>query len=127
MNLMHFVQQGGVFMVPLLALSVLAMAVALERALYFANLDWGGEAFRQRLLSLLGEGKQEEAGNWLRGKRGAVASTALAGAWVAPTAGVTTCTCAWTALVTGTDRAAGRPASVRCSAAPQPRVRAVRT
>ena len=60
MNLMHFVQQGGVFMVPLLALSVLAMAVALERALYFANLDWGGEAFRQRLLSLLGEGKQED-------------------------------------------------------------------
>jgi biopolymer transport protein ExbB len=78
MSLMHFVQQGGVFMIPLLMLSVLAMAVALERALYFASLDWGGEAFRQRLLGLLGEGKLEEAGTWLRGRRGAVAGTALA-------------------------------------------------
>lgn len=78
MKLMSLVEQGGVFMVPLLILSVLSMAVAIERSLYFANLEWGGEAFRQRLLNLLGEGRLEEAGNWLSSKRGAVASTAQA-------------------------------------------------
>ncbi len=65
-------------MVPLLILSVLSSAVALERALYFANLEWGGAAFQQRLLTLLREGKPSEAASWLGSKRGAVATTALA-------------------------------------------------
>lgn len=77
MNLMHLIQQGGVFMLPLLGLSVLSMAVAMERALYFASLEWGGESFRQRLLALLSEARLEEAGNWLAGLRGPVANTAL--------------------------------------------------
>jgi len=78
MNLMHLIQQGGVFMLPLLALSVLSMAVTIERALYFASIEWGGERFRQRLMALLSEGKQEEAGSWLGGLRGPVSHTALA-------------------------------------------------
>ncbi|MFN8612227.1 MAG: MotA/TolQ/ExbB proton channel family protein [Vulcanimicrobiota bacterium] len=78
MNLLTFVQQGGVFMLPLVFLSLLSMAVGLERMLYFANLNWGGEAFRNRLLGLLREGKEAEAIAWLQGLRGAVAGTALA-------------------------------------------------
>lgn len=78
MKLMSLVEQGGVFMVPLLLLSLLATAVAIERSLYFAALEWGGESFRQRLLGLLGEGRLEEAEGWLRPKKGAVATTALA-------------------------------------------------
>ena len=77
MNITHFVQQGGVFMVPLLSLSVLAMAVTIERALYFASLEWGGEPFRRRLLGWLSEGKTEEAERWLGSRKGAVAGTAL--------------------------------------------------
>lgn len=78
MNLLHFAQQGGIFMLPLLVLSLLSMAVGLERTLYFANLHWGGESFRQRLSALLREGKEAEALQWLSGKRGAVTGTALA-------------------------------------------------
>lgn len=78
MSLLHFAQQGGVFMFPLIFLSLLSMAVGLERAFYFANLEWGGEAFRRRLITLLREGKADEAVLWLKGLRGAVAGTALA-------------------------------------------------
>ncbi|MBS2036435.1 MotA/TolQ/ExbB proton channel family protein [bacterium] len=78
MNLVHFVQQGGIFMVPLVFLSLLSMAVGFERMLYFANLNWGGEAFRARLAGLLREGKEAEAIAWLQGLRGAVSGTALA-------------------------------------------------
>ena len=78
MNLLHFAQQGGIFMVPLVFLSLLSMAVGLERLIYFANLNWGGEAFRTRLAGLLREGKEAEAIAWLQGMRGAVAGTALA-------------------------------------------------
>lgn len=78
MNLVNFVQQGGIFMVPLVLMSLLSMAVGFERMLYFANLNWGGDAFRTRLLGLLREGKEAEAMAWLQGLRGAVSGTALA-------------------------------------------------
>ncbi|MBN9416885.1 MAG: MotA/TolQ/ExbB proton channel family protein [Candidatus Eremiobacteraeota bacterium] len=80
MNLFQFAQQGGIFMVPLILLSLLSMAVGLERTFYFANLHWGGDVFRNRLVGLLREGKEAEAIQWLQGLRGAVAGTALAGA-----------------------------------------------
>lgn len=79
MNLLHFAQQGGIFMIPLVLLSLLSMAVGLERTFYFANLHWGGDTFRERLAGLLREGKETEALQWLQGMRGAVAGTALAG------------------------------------------------
>lgn len=79
MNLGTLIQEGGVFMLPLLALSVVALAIVFERALYFANLEWGGEGFRRQLAQLIGSGKRDEALAWLSRMRGPVAGTAVAG------------------------------------------------
>jgi biopolymer transport protein ExbB len=79
MTILHFAQQGGVFMYPLIILSLLSLAVGIERTFYFANLEWGGEAFRARLVKLLSENKIEEAIRWLQGLRGPVAAISLVG------------------------------------------------
>lgn len=65
-------------MFPLLALSVVALGVVLERAIYFASLEWGGSSFRTRLLELVRQNKVQEAQAWLSGLKGAVANTAQA-------------------------------------------------
>ena len=79
MNVVHVLQQGGVAMVPLLLLSILAMTVTLERTLYFASLEWGGGPFGGRLREFLRLGKVPEAILWLTGLNGAIASIAAAG------------------------------------------------
>lgn len=70
MNLVNLFQQGGIFMIPLFGLSILGLAVAIERALFFAGLEWGGENFRDKLRSLLNEGQEQQALQWLAGLRG---------------------------------------------------------
>lgn len=78
MTLGDLFRQGGVFMIPLLAASVLAVAVFLERLLYFMRLEGGKEGFQQRLGDLIRAGRRAEAITWLQSLRGPVPGTALA-------------------------------------------------
>lgn len=66
-------------MIPLLGLSILALAVIFERALYFANLEWGGPRLRDQLSTMLGAGQHSEAIAWLSRLRGPIPNTAIAG------------------------------------------------
>lgn len=74
----NLLQQGGIFMVPLLIASVLAVAIVLERFYYYVRLQPGNDAFRRQLREYLYNGKIAEAQQWLRGLRGPVPATALA-------------------------------------------------
>lgn len=73
------IHQGGIFMIPLLLGSVVALGVAFERIVYYLRLESGGQAFRDRLLERVRAGKRAEALEWLRGLRGPVPATAIAG------------------------------------------------
>lgn len=72
------IEQGGIFMIPLLLASVLALAIGLERLVFFLSLERGGEAFREGLLQAIRSGRCPETLESLRPKRGVVAATALA-------------------------------------------------
>ena len=65
-------------MFPLLAASVIAVAVVIERFVYYCTLESGNAAFRTRLRSLILAGRTEEALQWLRGLKGPVPVTAIA-------------------------------------------------
>ncbi|MBS2040902.1 MotA/TolQ/ExbB proton channel family protein [bacterium] len=79
MNILKFVSQGGLAMLPLLALSVIALAVVLERTLFFASLEWGGRDFRLRLREYVRHNRIPECALWLTGLRGAISGVAQAG------------------------------------------------
>lgn len=72
------VQQGGIFVAPLLLASVVAVAVAIERVVYFLSLEAGGEAFRDKLRGHIRSGDTAGAIAWLKTLRGPVPVTALA-------------------------------------------------
>ena len=78
MNLVHLLQQGGIFMIPLLLGSVLTIGLCIERTLYFSGLQRGGVDFLARLQELLNQGKRAEAVEWLRKLHGPVPATAMA-------------------------------------------------
>lgn len=78
MTLGDLFRQGGVFMIPLLAASVLALAVFLERLIYFLRLEAGKDSFQQRLIDLVRAGRRADAITWLQSLRGPVPATALA-------------------------------------------------
>lgn len=78
MTLIQLLEQGGIFMIPLLLGSLLTVAVCVERAVYFASLQAGSTGFLQRLQALVSQGSLSEAGQWLRGLRGPVPTVALA-------------------------------------------------
>lgn len=71
--------QGGWVMLPLLLGSVIVVAVILERLWYFAQLEWGGDAFTSRLQQLLSQGKRDEALVWLEKLRGPIPAIVAAG------------------------------------------------
>lgn len=79
MQLLKVIQQGGIFMVPLLFLSTVALGVIMERIFFFAQLDWAGPEFEARLREFVRQRRTGEAVLWLTGLRGAVAGTAAAG------------------------------------------------
>ena len=79
MNLVTVIQQGGIFMIPLLLLSIIALSVALERIFFFSSIEWGGAEFQARLREFIRQGRTGEAVLWLTGLRGAFAGTAAAG------------------------------------------------
>lgn len=73
----HTLQQGGVFMVPLLIASIWALTIALERLFYFATIEGGSPAFREKLRQLASGRQIEQAIQWLVGQKGPVASHSL--------------------------------------------------
>lgn len=79
MNVLKLVSQGGLAMMPLLVLSVIALAIVLERTLFFASLEWGGRDFRLRLREYVRQRRLSECVLWLTGLRGAVVGVAQAG------------------------------------------------
>ena len=70
--------QGGVFIAPLLLVSVMAVAAVIERVVFFVGLERGGESFRAELREHIKKDQVEMAVRWLRGLRGPVPVTALA-------------------------------------------------
>ena len=79
MNILKLVSQGGLAMMPLLVLSVIALAIVLERTLFFASLEWGGRDFRLRLQEYIRQRKLPECVLWLTGLKGSVVGVAQAG------------------------------------------------
>jgi biopolymer transport protein ExbB len=76
--MMHLLQQGGVFiMIPLLLASVVAVGISLERVVYFASIEWGGDSFRAKLRQLLSGGQLEQAQQYAVSLKGPVAAHAL--------------------------------------------------
>jgi biopolymer transport protein ExbB len=59
-------------MVPLLLASVLALALSLERVIYFARLESGGNVFLERMRAIIKDGKLTDGIAWLRGLAGPV-------------------------------------------------------
>ena len=78
MSLGQLLQQGGIFMIPLLLGSIITIAICIERCLFFYSLERGGVEFLRRLQELLSKGDRAGAIEWLRGLQGPVPSTALA-------------------------------------------------
>lgn len=79
MNVLKLVSQGGLAMLPLLVLSVIALAIALERTLFFASLEWGGRDFRLRLHEYARQRRFSECILWLNGLKGSVVGVTQAG------------------------------------------------
>lgn len=79
LSLADLIHQGGVFMIPLLLGSVVAVAVSFERLVYFLRLEAGMEPFRHRIVDMVRAGQRKEAMEMLRGRRGPVPQVALAG------------------------------------------------
>lgn len=59
--MLALLSQGGIFMIPLLLGSALALGIGLERAWLFARLPASGRPFRQELDRLLERGETEQA------------------------------------------------------------------
>ncbi len=62
------IAEGGIYMGPLLLASALAIAVGLERAVYFSRLAPGDASFRAELARLLGQGDLEGAAQLAQGE-----------------------------------------------------------
>lgn len=60
-NLFTLFQKGGFAMWPLLACSIIGVAIIVERAIYFWRLRLNYEEFRSQIKQLLGRGKVKEA------------------------------------------------------------------
>ena len=84
MNVLKLVSQGGLAMMPLLVLSVIALAIVLERTLFFASLEWGGRDFRLRLHEYVRQRRLPECVLWLTGLRGAVVGVAQGDSYNVP-------------------------------------------
>ena len=79
MNVLHLIHQGGLCMLPLLAMSIVALALCLDRALYFASLEWGGDRFRDQLRAYIRHQRWAEGLLWLNPAQGPVAQVARLG------------------------------------------------
>jgi biopolymer transport protein ExbB len=82
-SIIHILTEGGILMVPLGFLSVIALAVVLERTIFFARLPWARVPFETKLKEMVRYEKIREAMLWLSTLQGAPAATALAalGQW----------------------------------------------
>lgn len=78
MSLIELLQQGGIFMWPLLLGSIVTVGICIERLLFFATLERGGPSFLAQLQELLNKGNRAGAIEWLNGLKGPVPGTALA-------------------------------------------------
>lgn len=58
-----FIAKGGVLMIPILLCSVLALAIFLERMIRFVRLRSQGAGLAEKIISLLHEGRIDEARN----------------------------------------------------------------
>lgn len=74
----NLIQQGGFLVMPLLLASVVAVAAAIERLIYFLGVESGGLAFRQKLRDYIRNGHLDVAAAWLKTLRGPAPVTALA-------------------------------------------------
>lgn len=79
MDISALVKDGGIFMVPLLLGSAVALGLAVERLLFFLSLEKGGPAFRESLLRQVRGGDIKDALGSLSGKKGIVPATGRAG------------------------------------------------
>lgn len=77
-DLIKLLQQGGYVMLPLLLVSIVAVAVILERVGYYLRLQRADDAFRAHLLECVANGRQTEALAWLRTLQGPAPAVALA-------------------------------------------------
>jgi biopolymer transport protein ExbB len=59
--MLHILTEGGIFMIPLILGSAIAMGIAMERALLFARYPSAGPSFRQDLGRLLDSGDLDGA------------------------------------------------------------------
>jgi biopolymer transport protein ExbB len=75
--MLHILTEGGVFMIPLMLGSAIAVGIAMERALLFAKFSSTGAAFRQELGRLLDSGDLDGARK-LAGGEGPARACALA-------------------------------------------------
>jgi len=78
LSLSQLLNQGGIFMLPLLLGSIVTLGICIERGLYFGSLERGGVKFLQQLQELLSKGNRAGAIEWLKGLQGPVPTTALA-------------------------------------------------
>jgi biopolymer transport protein ExbB len=79
MGIVRLLHQGGIFMVPLLFLSVIALAVVFNRTIFFAGLTWRGAELQARLRDHIRLGRIREALIFLSDHKGPAAATASAG------------------------------------------------
>ena len=73
MDVVRLIQQGGLCMLPLLLMSVVAVAVSLDRIIYFASLEWGGGRFRETWMAYLRQGRAADGLLWLNHIQGPMA------------------------------------------------------
>lgn len=78
MNFVGLIEQGGIFMAPLLLGSMLAIGLGAERLIHFMKLEKGGEDYTKSLLTSLREGQSSEALDSVKSKPGVVSEVAAA-------------------------------------------------
>lgn len=78
MNFFGLIEQGGIFMAPLLLGSMLAIGLGTERLIHFLKLEKGGAGYREGLLALVRNGQVSKALESVKGKSGVVAEVASA-------------------------------------------------
>lgn len=79
MGIVKVIQQGGIFMAPLLLMSVLALSVVMERIVFFVGRERGSDEFMARIREFIRQNRIDDARLWLDGLKGSVSAVAEAG------------------------------------------------
>ena len=56
-----FMSKGGIIMIPILICSILALALFVERLIYFGKMKYQGKGIESTIISFLDQGQEEEA------------------------------------------------------------------